>query len=74
MDDDLEAASYLKEQGSIIAQISSDQYLRKWSIIGDVATVINVIPSITTFLMIVTLAMQYIMLIKGNFNEIRLFQ
>ncbi|MBY9080946.1 hypothetical protein KIH86_12585 [Paenibacillus sp. HN-1] len=74
MDDDLEAASYLKEQGNIIAQISSDQYLRKWSIIGDVATVINVIPSIATFLMIVTLAMQYIMLIKGNFNEVRLFQ
>ncbi|QWU17429.1 hypothetical protein SAMN04487895_104180 [Paenibacillus sophorae] len=74
MDDDTEAAAYLREQGKMIAKISSDQYLRKWSLIGDISSIINVIPSIATFLMIVTLAMQYIMLIKGNFNEIRLFQ
>ncbi|MDT3426029.1 hypothetical protein J2Z22_001549 [Paenibacillus forsythiae] len=74
MDDDTEAAAYLREQGKMIAKISSDQYLRKWSLIGDICSIINVIPSIATFLMIVTLAMQYIMLIKGNFNEIRLFQ
>lgn len=74
MEDDTEAAAYLREQSKMIAKISSDQYLRKWSLIGDVSSIINVIPSISTFLMIVTLAMQYIMLIKGNFNEIRLFQ
>ncbi|WP_025691083.1 hypothetical protein [Paenibacillus zanthoxyli] len=74
MDDDTEAAAYLREQGKMIAKISSDQYLRKWSLIGDISSIINVIPSIATFLMIVTLAMQYIMLIKGNFNDLGLFQ
>lgn len=74
MDDDEEAAHYLREQGSIIAKISSDQYLKKWSFIGDVSTIINVIPSIATFLMIVSLAMQYILLIKDNFNGVGLFQ
>ncbi len=74
MDDDTEAANYLREQGKIIAKISSDQYLKKWSFIGDVSTIINVIPSIATFLMIVSLAMQYILLIKENFNGVGLFQ
>ncbi|ASA19564.1 hypothetical protein [Paenibacillus donghaensis] len=74
MDDDNEAAGYLREQGKIISKISSDQYLKKWSFIGDVSTIINVIPSIATFLMIVSLAMQYIMLIKGNFNGVGMFQ
>lgn len=74
MDDDMEAANYLREQGRIITKISSDQYLKKWSFIGDVSTIINVIPSIATFLMIVTLAMQYILLIKGNFNGVGMFQ
>lgn len=74
MDDDTEAANYLREQGKIITKISSDQYLKKWSFIGDVSTLINVIPSIATFLMIVSLAMQYIMLIKGNFNGVGMFQ
>lgn len=74
MDDDTEAANYLREQGKIIAKISSDQYLKKWSFIGDISTIINVIPSIATFLMIVSLAMQYILLIKGNFNGVGLFQ
>lgn len=74
MDDDHEAANYLREQGRIIAKISSDQYLKKWSFIGDVSTIINVIPSIATFLMIVSLAMQYILLIKGNFNGVGMFQ
>lgn len=74
MDDDIEAANYLREQGKIIAKISSDQYLKKWSFIGDLSTIINVIPSIATFLMIVSLAMQYILLIKGNFNGVGLFQ
>lgn len=73
MDDDTEAAGYLREQGKIISKISSDQYLKKWSFIGDISSIINVIPSIATFLMIVSLAMQYIMLIKGNFNGIALF-
>jgi hypothetical protein len=74
MDDDTEAARYLREQGKIISKISSDQYLKKWSFIGEISSIINVIPSIATFLMIVSLAMQYIMLIKGNFNGIALFQ
>ncbi|AIQ16401.1 hypothetical protein H70357_06730 [Paenibacillus sp. FSL H7-0357] len=74
MDDDTEAANYLREQGKIITKISSDQYLKKWSFIGDVSTIINVIPSLATFLMIVSLAMQYIMLIKGNFNGVGMFQ
>ncbi|NQX49083.1 hypothetical protein HQN87_27535 [Paenibacillus tritici] len=74
MDDDHEAANYLREQGKIITKISSDQYLKKWSFIGDISTIINVIPSIATFLMIVSLAMQYIMLIKGNFNGVGMFQ
>ncbi|KAA9004932.1 hypothetical protein F4V43_09940 [Paenibacillus spiritus] len=74
MDDDLEAAAYLREQGHMIARMSSDQYLRRWSMIGDVASVINVIPSVAIFLMIVVLAMQYIMLIKGNFNGVDLFR
>ncbi|WP_410513888.1 hypothetical protein PaeBR_05560 [Paenibacillus sp. BR2-3] len=74
MDDDTEAARYLREQGKIISKISSDQYLKKWSFIGDISSIINVIPSIATFLMIVSLAMQYILLIKGNFNGIALFQ
>ncbi|ULO06457.1 hypothetical protein H1230_26125 [Paenibacillus sp. 19GGS1-52] len=74
MDDDTEAANYLREQGKIISKISSDQYLKKWSFIGDISTIINVIPSIATFLMIVSLAMQYIMLIKGNFNGVGMFQ
>ncbi|WP_238652518.1 hypothetical protein [Paenibacillus piscarius] len=74
MDDDYEAAKYLREQGKIITKISSDQYLKKWSFIGDISTIINVIPSIATFLMIVSLAMQYIMLIKGNFNGVGMFQ
>ncbi|MDQ0195501.1 hypothetical protein [Paenibacillus wynnii] len=74
MDDDVEAARYLREQGKIISKISSDQYLKKWSFIGDISSIITVIPSIATFLMIVSLAMQYIMLIKGNFNGIALFQ
>ncbi|MCE3199269.1 hypothetical protein [Paenibacillus sonchi] len=74
MDDDTEAANYLREQGKIITKISSDQYLKKWSFIGDVSTIINVIPSIATFLMIVSMAMQYILLIKGNFNGVGLFQ
>lgn len=74
MDDDHEAAQYLREQGKIIAKISSDQYLKKWSFIGDLSTIVNVIPSIATFLMIVCLAMQYIMLIKGNFNGVGMFQ
>ncbi|MBT2292331.1 hypothetical protein J7E73_25020 [Paenibacillus albidus] len=74
MDDDQEAAAYLREQGKMIAKISSDQYLKKWSFIGDLSTIINVIPSIATFLMIVCLAMQYIMLIKGNFNGVGMFQ
>lgn len=74
MDDDTEAANYLREQGKIITKISSDQYLKKWSFIGDVSTIINVIPSIATFLMIVSLAMQYILLIKGNFNGVGMFQ
>jgi hypothetical protein len=33
-----------------------------------------VIPSIATFLMIVAMAMQYILLIKGNFNGVGMFQ
>ncbi|MEK3762719.1 hypothetical protein MKZ07_30515 [Paenibacillus sp. FSL P4-0338] len=74
MDDDHEAAKYLQEQGKIITKISSDQYLKKWSFIGDISTIINVVPSIATFLMIVSLAMQYIMLIKGNFNGVGMFQ
>lgn len=74
MDDDFEAAKYLQEQAKTIAKISSDQYLKKWSFIGDVATIVNVVPSIATFLMIVSLAMQYIMLIKGSFNGIGMFQ
>ena len=74
MDDDTAAAQYLREQGKMISKISSDQYLKKWSFIGEIASIINVIPSIATFLMIVSLAMQYIMLIKGNFNGIALFQ
>lgn len=74
MDNDTEAAQYLREQSKIIAKISSDQYLKKWSFIGEVSSIINVVPSIATFLMIVSLAMQYIMLIKGNFNGIALFQ
>jgi hypothetical protein len=48
--------------------------LKKWSFIGDLSTIINVIPSIATFLMIVALAMQYILLIKGNFNGVGMFQ
>jgi hypothetical protein len=74
MDDDTEAANYLREQGKIISKISSDQYLKKWSFIGDLSTIINVIPSIATFLMIVSMAMQYIVLIKGNFNDVGMFQ
>lgn len=74
MDDDTEAANYLREQGKIISKISSDQYLKKWSFIGDLSTIINVIPSIATFLMIVAMAMQYILLIKENFNGVGLFQ
>jgi hypothetical protein len=74
MDDDTEAANYLREQGKIISKISSDQYLKKWSFIGDLSTIINVIPSIATFLMIVVMAMQYIVLIKGNFNGVGMFQ
>lgn len=74
MDDDTEAANYLREQGKIISKISSDQYLKKWSFIGDLSTIINVIPSIATFLMIVAMAMQYILLIKGNFNGVGMFQ
>lgn len=74
MDDDHEAANYLREQGKIISKISSDQYLKKWSFIGDISTIITVIPSIATFLMIVSLAMQYIMLIKGNFSGVGMFQ
>ncbi|WNS41022.1 hypothetical protein [Paenibacillus sp. MMS20-IR301] len=74
MDDDTQAANYLREQGKIITKISSDQYLKKWSLVGDISTIINVIPSIATFLMIVSLAMQYIMLIKGNFNGVGMFQ
>lgn len=74
MDDDKEAANYLREQGKIISKISSDQYLKKWSFIGDLSTIINVIPSISTFLMIVAMAMQYILLIKGNFNGVGMFQ
>jgi hypothetical protein len=74
MDDDHEAANYLREQGKMITKISSDQYLKKWSFIGDISTIINVIPSIATFLMIVSLSMQYIMLIKGNFSGVGMFQ
>jgi hypothetical protein len=74
MDDDFEAANYLREQSKIISKISSDQYLKKWSFIGDISTIVNVIPSIATFLMIVSMAMQYIMIIKGNFNGVGMFQ
>lgn len=73
MDDDTEAALYLREQNGMIAKISSDQYLRKWSFFGDMASIINVIPSIATFLMIVSLAMQYILLIKDSFGGLEMF-
>ncbi|MFD1909215.1 hypothetical protein ACFSQ7_42575 [Paenibacillus rhizoplanae] len=66
--------SIFRSRARLSPKISSDQYLKKWSFIGDISTIINVIPSIATFLMIVSLAMQYIMLIKGNFNGVGMFQ
>jgi len=74
MADSNEAIEYLKKQNTAISKISSDHYLKKWTRIGDWAGLINVIPSITTFLMIVVLSLQYIMVLKGNFNGVNLFR
>ncbi|QQZ64648.1 hypothetical protein JI735_33920 (plasmid) [Paenibacillus sonchi] len=74
MSDDNEAAHYLSSQSKIISKISSDQYQRKWIRIGEYSTIVTTLPSIATFLMVVVLAMKYIMLIKGNFNGVSLYQ
>lgn len=74
MADNNDAIEYLKKQNTAISKISSDHYQKKWTRIGDWAGIINVIPSISTFLMIVMLSLQYIMLLKGNFNGVSLFR
>jgi len=73
MNDNQEAANYLRDQSKAIAKISSDQYQRKWSRTGDIFNVLNAIPSITTLLDLVVLALLYVMLIKGNFDGVSLF-
>ncbi len=74
MNDDAEASQYLGTQSKIILKISSDQYKRKWIRFGEYSTIITALPSLAAFLMVVVLAMQYIMLIKGNFNGVNQFQ
>ncbi|WP_375102247.1 hypothetical protein [Paenibacillus sp. RS8] len=74
MADNNEAIEYLKKQNTAISKISSDHYQKKWTRIGDWAGIINVTPSISTFLMIVVLSLQYIMLLRGNFNGVSLFR
>lgn len=69
-----EAAQYLNSQSKVISKISSDNYLRKWTSIGEYVTIVATLPSIATFLMVVVLAMKYILLIKGNFNGVSLYQ
>ncbi|MVP02127.1 hypothetical protein [Paenibacillus lutrae] len=60
------AVHFLKEQGKIITKISSDQYLRRWGFIGDIANVFNALPSALTFLMMIVLIMLYVNIIRTN--------
>ena len=71
LDDKSKVLVYLKEQGKIINKISSDQYLRRWTLIGDIAGIFNSIPSLGTFIMIIWLVLLYLNILKSNVSIIQ---
>lgn len=72
MSSDEDAISYLNNQSKIIAKISADQYLRRWSNIGSISTFITITPAMATFLMIVVLSLMYVMIIKNQYGTVGL--
>jgi hypothetical protein len=70
MEDQHRAAEYIKSQSEYISKISSDQYKRRWNMIGDYAKVVNSIPSILTFVMIFALVLLYVNLIRSQMYTI----
>jgi hypothetical protein len=68
MKDEDMVIAYLREQSKIIAKISTDQYLRRWTFWGDLAAIVNGIPSLATFLMMIVIVMLYVLIIKNTYN------
>jgi hypothetical protein len=66
MSNDEEAVAHLEIQSKIISKIAADNYQRRWSNIGSVSTFITMLPSIATFLMIVSLTLLYVMVVKNT--------
>jgi hypothetical protein len=61
-----EAVRFLYENSRVLTKLSSDQYERRWKTIGQWLNVLNTVPSMATFLMMVVLILLYVSMIKSQ--------
>lgn len=61
-----EAVRFLSENNRVLTKLSSDQYERRWKTVGQWLNMLNTVPSMATFLMMVVLVMLYVTLIKSQ--------
>lgn len=61
-----EVVKYLDQESYTIARISNDLYLSRWNFISTLATVVNAIPSMAMFALIIALVLYNIRLVQNT--------
>lgn len=61
-----DAVDYLEQESHTIAKISSSLYLERWNTISTVATMVNAIPSVMMFFLVITLVLYHILRVKST--------
>jgi hypothetical protein len=61
-----EAIRFLQENGRMLTKLSSDRYERRWKTVGQWLNLLNTLPSMATFVMMLVLVLQYVALLKGR--------
>jgi len=62
-----EVVKYLDEESKTIARISNDLYLSRWNTISAFATLINALPSLAMFFLVILLVLYNISIVKNPF-------
>lgn len=60
----IDAKKYLETQNQYLIKLSSDHYKKKGMFAGDIAKILNGIPSLLSFVMIITFVFMYLMIIR----------
>lgn len=66
-----EAIKYLNSQNQFLIRLSSDQYKKKGMFVGDIANYLNGIPSVLTFVMVITFVFMYLMIVQKQLTFLK---